>query len=245
MHASRKGFTLVEVALVIVIIGLIVGGLIAGSSLIGSAESKVIIAEKAKYAESFYAFREKYKALPGDMPDAYEFWGAGCGSNTNALNTGCNGNGNGRIGRYENAENAKLWEHLSLAKLVTNSFDGTGVDDGSGGVYITFTNAMKSAYPKGVWDINNDPENAMLSPDVVFLRLGSIDPSASNIGLLPDLTHGMALAIDKKIDDGKANTGKMVGDGMDACYDIGTDYYQISAVGENYKGDCILHFILQ
>lgn len=251
MRCTRSAFTLVELSIVLVILGLLVGGVLAGQSLIRSAELRNITKEKDQYVVALNAFKDKYFALPGDMANAYSFWGATCGTNTNTVVTGCNGNGNGRIWNQEEGENIKVWEHFSLAGLIEGSFDASGADAGPGvGEVATSTNIPKSRFPSGFWDLNQDSQNAAGSNvnQKLFLRIGTLasTPADPSIGYgLPNLTHAEAWNIDTKVDDGAANTGTLRGDTADSCYDSGTDYYMLTAAGADYQGDCILHFILQ
>ena len=71
----NKGFTLVELSIVLVILGLLVGGVLSGQSLIRAAELRSITAQQQRFVTSINAFRDKYFALPGDMTNAQSFWG--------------------------------------------------------------------------------------------------------------------------------------------------------------------------
>src|SRR5471030_1667850 len=64
---SERGFTLIELSIVLVIIGLIVGGVLVGQDLIRAAEVRATIAQIEKYNTAVNTFRGKYNALPGDM----------------------------------------------------------------------------------------------------------------------------------------------------------------------------------
>ena len=64
----RRGFTLVELSIVLVIIGLLVGGILVGQSLISSAKISSQIQQIAHFDAGVGAFKAKYKFLPGDAP---------------------------------------------------------------------------------------------------------------------------------------------------------------------------------
>src|ERR1035438_8612722 len=64
---SERGFTLIEIAIVLVIIGLIVGGVLVGQNLIAAATVRAQITQIEKYNTAVNTFRGKYNALPGDM----------------------------------------------------------------------------------------------------------------------------------------------------------------------------------
>ena len=71
-----RAFSLVELSIVLVILGLLTGGILAGQSLIRAAELRAVTTEYQRYVAAVQTFRDKYMALPGDMPNAIAFWGA-------------------------------------------------------------------------------------------------------------------------------------------------------------------------
>jgi prepilin-type N-terminal cleavage/methylation domain-containing protein len=130
---ATVGFTLIELSIVLVIIGLIVGGVLVGQDLIKAAEVRKIISEKDAIGTAVYTFETKYSCLPGDCPNATNFWGqtAGCSvfATTPLTNGGptCNGNGDGNIdfgqgaaGSYPGTslEVQYFWHHLFNAGLI-------------------------------------------------------------------------------------------------------------------------------
>lgn len=122
-----RGFSLVELSVVLVILGLLVGGILAGQSLIHAAELRSINANAQKFITATHAFRDKYMALPGDMPNATAFWGAinatpatCAATNLYTGNATCDGDGNGLI---ENFEASKFfWSQLTLAGLLEGKY---------------------------------------------------------------------------------------------------------------------------
>lgn len=113
----KKGFTLIELAVVTVIVGLLIAGLIIGQSLVRSAKIQEFIVDNQEYSQAVGLFEQKYKFLPGDYPFATDQW-----SGT------FNGNGDGDASDTISAsrtENGLFWQHLSLSGLISDSFDGT------------------------------------------------------------------------------------------------------------------------
>lgn len=246
-----SAFTLVELSIVLVILGLLVGGVLSGQALIRAAELRTITTERDRVLTTLHTFRDKYMALPGDMPNAFAFWGTDCGTDDVTPGTGCNGNGNGFI-ETDGGENLKTWEHLSRAGLIEGQFDGTGVDEGYctyGCLFLTPANTLASKFPQGFWNFNEGGDDAvgMLTYPNVQLNLGTIQASADRVGVstLPTLALEEAYNIDRKADDGWADTGTLRGDGGVDCRDTGTDAYNIATLGADTTNLCILHFIVR
>lgn len=121
MKNHQKGFTLVEIAIVLVIIGLLLGGVLKGQELINSAKVKNLANDFRSVPTFVYAYQDKFRALPGDDRDAVGHVGAAAGSN---------GDANGRIDGNWNAEpvagacaseSCRFWDHVRRANLATGS----------------------------------------------------------------------------------------------------------------------------
>ncbi len=110
---NRQGFTLVELALVLVIVGLLITGVLKGEALIQNAKVKKIVNEKDSIAAAYYTFFDRYGQLPGDenLPTAPP--------NDPAGN---NGDADGQI---DAAEYGFLFQDLALAGIINGSYDGT------------------------------------------------------------------------------------------------------------------------
>ncbi|WP_377704700.1 prepilin-type N-terminal cleavage/methylation domain-containing protein [Pseudoduganella sp. UC29_71] len=107
---TQRGFTLVEIAIVLVIIGLLLGGVLKGQSLIDSAKVKNIIQQTNSLTSAVNAYQDKFRALPGDDPLA----------TTHVPGATGNGNGDGQISEYQLAP-----QHLALAGFITGSYNGS------------------------------------------------------------------------------------------------------------------------
>ena len=66
----NQGFTLVEIAIVLVIVGLLIGGVLQGQALISSAKSNSIIKKMQSLQTAYYSFQDRYGAVPGDLANA-------------------------------------------------------------------------------------------------------------------------------------------------------------------------------
>jgi len=109
--ARQSGFTLVEIAIVLVIIGLILGGVLKGQSLIDNAKYKNFVKHIDSVRAAVLTFQDQYRGLPGDL------------LNVSALPAGTvQGNGSGKIdGGHCNAtgeEACRVWSHLRYAGMI-------------------------------------------------------------------------------------------------------------------------------
>jgi len=104
-----KGFTLIELSIVLIIISLIVGGVIGGQSLVRSAKINQMANDLVAQKTAFTLFKDQYDYSPGDILNAQEYWPSCADSGTNL----CNGNGDRRID--SGTEQLRVFEHLSLA----------------------------------------------------------------------------------------------------------------------------------
>jgi prepilin-type N-terminal cleavage/methylation domain-containing protein len=122
--AGNRGFSLVEIAVVLVIIGLILAAVLQGRELIASAEYKAYKSQLGEYRNAFYTFRDRFNALPGDFADANSDLGL-ASANGNGNGDGVIENGPGCSGADD--ESCQAWQHLRAAGML----DGNPQDAGS------------------------------------------------------------------------------------------------------------------
>jgi prepilin-type N-terminal cleavage/methylation domain-containing protein len=130
MKSQQSGFTLVEIAIVLVIIGLLLGGILKGQELINSAKVKNIANDFRVIPTYIYAYQDKFKALPGDDDKAVTHVGTNCAAPCQ------NGNGNGVIngawtktlGAADTDESINFWAHVRLANLASGPTVVTDAD---------------------------------------------------------------------------------------------------------------------
>jgi len=135
MYTSGKqsGFTLIEIAIVLVIIGLLLGGILKGQELITSARVRNIADQNSGIQAAYYGFIDRYRAVPGDMlADGPRGACAVIGNDVPGCPAaGVEGDGNGRLNIEDFPEASAAWAHLSAANFIQGSYDGTatGVGD--------------------------------------------------------------------------------------------------------------------
>jgi prepilin-type N-terminal cleavage/methylation domain-containing protein len=116
MRSQQSGFTLVEIAIVLVIIGLLLGGILKGQELINSAKVKNLANDFRVVPTYIYAYQDKFKALPGDDNQvAAHVQGGTPGTGGTPGNGVIEGAWN--AGETTTIESNVFWEHVRLANL--------------------------------------------------------------------------------------------------------------------------------
>jgi prepilin-type N-terminal cleavage/methylation domain-containing protein len=166
MKTTQSGFTLVEIAIVLVIIGLLLGGILKGQEMITQAKIKNAIADYSGVSAAYFGYLDRYRAMPGD-DDGATRWGA----------TVAKGNSNRMLeGSYNAAtttpepESRLWWDHLRRSGFIAgsgpdqpvNAFAGIlGVQsgDGAGGTALgTYTSLIMCS--------SNLPDKVAIAVDV-------------------------------------------------------------------------------
>jgi prepilin-type N-terminal cleavage/methylation domain-containing protein len=121
MNKQQSGFTLVEIAIVLVIIGLLLGGVLKGQELINSAKVKNFANDFRNVPLFIYGYQDRYRAIPGDDLNAVAHLGAGATQLAGA--TVGNGviDGNWWDGAAAGTETVTFWEHVRRANLAAGA----------------------------------------------------------------------------------------------------------------------------
>lgn len=209
--SGEKGFTLVELAIVMIIIGLLIGGILKGQELISNARVAATATQIKGFDAAINTFRDSYSAFPGDMvspntrlPDCT----GACAANPTGGDTG-----NGRIEQNNfpiaaaGNEAQKLWLHLNAANVISGvqnvntlaygeAYPGSDV---GGGYQVSFSN-------NGDLPGNTATANARVGHYILLSGALTAIPTENDGVIAADLMR----RVDEKTDDGAPNTGSVL-----------------------------------
>jgi prepilin-type N-terminal cleavage/methylation domain-containing protein len=197
-NSKQSGFTLVEIAIVLVIIGLLLGGVLKGQELITSSKGKALDNDKAGIQAAFTSYSDRYKAVAGDdLTAAARFTLEKCGG------AACvNGTGNGiLVGAWNTFSNAAVaatvaneqllaWQHLRAAGFLKEGEASTfssprhsaGARMGVQAAQVYAGQAAAST-PQAFIAFENVPTNVAQSMD------SSVDDGFINLGVYRGAAH--------------------------------------------------------
>ena len=199
---NQKGFTLIEIAIVLVIIGLLLGGVLKGQELINTARVRALNNSVDGITAAWFSFQDRYRGFPGDYSQAAVNLPGGT---TAAAATA----GDGLVNTDE--ERALVWQHLQQAGYITGSFDGTAANTPPTQYACNLTTCPDNGFGAGMLLSHgalNQTQAALATPvrahELVTGRGVPVEVLAE---------------LDRKVDDGDAGTGAMQLGGAGAGWD--------------------------
>lgn len=183
---KQSGFTLVEIAIVLVIIGLLLGGILKGQELINSARVRNLADQNSGIQAAYYGFIDRYRKVPGD-------WGATAATTAIGV-TVIGGNDSGVIDE-DVIEAAATWSQLAASNFLGGGFEPATANPANETDYRL--HAPVNAFSGSLTLMRNDDyEGGDTAPtDRLNLHIGSNIPVT------------IARELDVKVDDSKPNTG--------------------------------------
>jgi len=265
----QKGFTLVELAIVLTIIGLLIGGILKGQQLMQNARVTATIAQIQAIESATTTFRDTYNAVPGDVYEPNKRLAGFQNSTTMAsLGDGIVGPNNWTMlatqgtvpanpAVVQTDETTLFWGELSAAGLLS------GITyTGAGGPTLAFGATHPVARVGGGWVVGNanggvgqalsvavasGPSRTYITGMVLAL-IPSPTAAITVAGGDNILTPTLAAQMDRKMDDGNALSGFVQGGGLNTdatagCLDSTLAPY---AYNENLTAkDCAMFFRIQ
>lgn len=205
LHTSQRGFTIVEIAIVLLVIGFIIGGILGGRELIANNQVSKISTQTLEIDSAFTIFKKNYGELPGDISNITGL------PNCTAAPCTTVGDGNGLINETQAAwvgpltvtdERSTAWAHLNAARLLGGMDGSTDLEPGR----LFPSNARRGPWLVGV--MTSNATYNYTSANVIFPAANLlIENGADSWRNL--MTAQEVYRIDQKIDDGVANSGKM------------------------------------
>lgn len=190
LRTGQRGMSLVEIAIVLILIALLIGAILVGEGLIAQARVKGAVAEISGVVAMYHAYRDRYKAVPGDDAGAAARWPAAASGNGDGEVAGSYNNGNATC--TATVESCSWWDHLRRAGLLSGSGAVQPVNASNG---ILGVQAGDGGTPSGP-------------------VLGGPGGAAGLTGLLTcstNLPEKVAAAVDLQMDDGVRTTGAIRG----------------------------------
>ena len=188
---KQTGFTLVEIAIVLVIIGLLLGGILKGQELINSARVRNLADQNSGIQAAYYGFIDRYRQVPGDFPSANATTAIGTTINLPVAASTTDGNG-----QIDNTleEAAAVWEQLSKANFIQGSYNPTTAP------------ASETAY-QAVAPVNAFNGSITLTRNADYEVDTGTASARLNLHLGANVPVSIARELDVKVDDGVPNAG--------------------------------------
>ncbi len=214
VSAAQQGFTLVEMAIVLVIVGLLVGGILKGQEIVNNGRVKVQVAQIDAVKAAVQTFWDKFSFYPGDDPQASLQLGIdksfnGDGNGIVATNTATPSADPDSTGEAASTEPNAVWYELQSANLLS------GVETNSPGATASNTANFNMLGKMGTSYLTyadfSVPTGTGSSTANKMVRIAGIaNPTVLTTANGPAMREQDAAQIDIKYDDGLPETGQIL-----------------------------------
>ena len=205
-NTKQGGFTLVEIAIVLVIIGLLLGGILKGQELINNAKVRSVADRQNSLKAAWFGFIDRYNFIPGDSRRAAQLVPGALPRQTADTRAG--------DGRLTLGESVLAMQQLTGAGFLRcPQCDGGGAA-GAAETLVNETpdadNSLVNQY-SGVMSIWNESNQYAIRGDT------AVDSEHGRLQIHsgPRIPSNILSEVDRKIDDGIANAGDMVFNSFD------------------------------
>jgi prepilin-type N-terminal cleavage/methylation domain-containing protein len=211
LSVYQNGFTLVELAIVLMIIGLLIGGILRGQEMMANARVNNVIKQVNSYQAAVVTFKDAYNQQPGDFSLATSRL-PGCTAGSYCLD----GDGNNEVGFAGQAisvqvsnqsETVEFWKHLALAHLITGVQPSANWKQPIWGI----THPASPIAGGFEYFFTTDLGYGGASVNVLRLTNGGIvaSPAVTELPGQSAISPKWAGQIDRKMDDGNPITGSV------------------------------------
>ena len=209
---KQKGFTLVEIAIVLVIVGLLIGGVLKGQEMITNAKLKRIESDNAGMAAAMFSYQDRYLQLPGDDRGAggrFTIY-----SDAGGIGVLANGDGNGVVGDGL----GDGWETTVVSTAWT---DNTVTAPAAGEEESKFFGHLRAAglVPGGSGTDPSRPTDAY--GGLIGIQNGSLD-IGGHVVIFGQIEGAIAKIIEARLDDSDPVTGRIQSEVSTVSMDAGT-----------------------
>ena len=181
---AQSGFTLVEIAIVLVIIGLLLGGVLKGQELIENGRIKSAANDLNGISAAYNSYLDRYRRVPGDDGPIATLTGRGGSWTTGGIKAG-NADGVINLAAAQTFDGGAdiFFQHLRAANFITGNPGDTGIN----------------ALPVNAWGGRLGVANAVVQGR----------PATRLVACLGSVPGKAAAALDVQLDDGRPNNGTL------------------------------------